>query len=143
MLFEKLFGDLPGGNRMVKSLPSSVEGLGFVPGQETKIPTCHAVWSKKKRRKYCRNDVLFPKRRPEELLLLSTHHQQGTSHLHPRLSGLRTLLARDCQYLGARPCQGRMLRLLFNRPVSGRARPREGWVVWHPPWAGSGPPPLP
>ena len=110
MLFEKLFGTLPSGDRMVKSLPSSVEGLGSVPGQETKIPTCHAVWSKKKKeRKYCRNDVLSPKRRSEELLLLSTRHQQGTSHLHPRLSGLRTLLARDCQCLGAHPCQGRML----------------------------------
>ena len=51
MLFEKLFGNLPGGDRMVKSLPSSVEGLGSVPGQETKIPTCHAVWSKKKKKK--------------------------------------------------------------------------------------------
>lgn len=81
---------------MVKTLPSSVAGMGSVPGEETKIPTCRAVWAKKKKRerKYCRNDLMSPKRRSEELLLLSTRHQQGTSHLHPRQLGLRTLLAR-------------------------------------------------
>ena len=79
---------------MIKNLLSNAKSTDSVPGQETKIPTCHAVWSKKKRRKYCRNDVMSPKRRSEELLLLSTRHQQGTSHLHPRQLGLRTLLAR-------------------------------------------------
>ena len=62
MLFEKLFGDLPG-DRMVKTLPSSVEGMGSTPGQGTKIPTCHAVWSKKKKKiSICRNDVMLPHR---------------------------------------------------------------------------------
>ena len=34
---------------MVKTLPSSVAGMGYVPGEETKIPKCRAVWAKKKK----------------------------------------------------------------------------------------------
>ena len=46
----KLFGDLPS-DHMVKTLPSSVAGMGSVPGEETKIPTCRAVWAKKKKKR--------------------------------------------------------------------------------------------
>ena len=93
MLFENYLGTCPAIIWLRLCLPV---WRAWVLCLVRKLRFPHAVQcgQKKRERKYCRNEVMSPKIRSEELLLLSTQHQQGTSHLPPRQLGLRTLLAR-------------------------------------------------